>query len=585
MGFNKVYRLLQEIFPEIDARLLRAVAIEHSKDADAAVEIVLSEIIPFFMERSTPSSPLIENMSIGETLQAPIGGTNIVPTVDGQSLNAVGSMGIQDGCNVTVGDLDSSLSSHDADDGNNEPLYDTYYSHCGQGNTTDGDNVHTLQTKEDLQTSDIFLLEKLPESEKLGTQQVYDAGISQNVNIKDTVEHGHLETEASTTTNKENENEKSLADGNTAVLGVESLTVDDQSMYPSECSIQLGVIREIQKSDLEGLDASLSNDTGLQMETGSSTVSSEDANLNDSMSQASQMRIIEVLEQALEDAKAYKTTVSSAMQPVISLMKEVECKKQAAEQAMVEAAIGGNDILAKVEEVKQTIQHAKEANSMHAGEVYGEKSILASELRELQSRVLSLSDERDKSLSVLVEMHHALELQIAEAEDVIKSAEQMKVEKENAAMKALADEELIMGKVMHELEVLKQQVEENAKLQEFLVSRGRIVDMLQGEIGVVCQDVRLLKEKLDDHIHFSKSVSNSVSSGKLAYSLSSLEVEAVSDSLEATATTTTTKAKERHPSDEQQSDDDGKAVLEGGWDLCENENDDAYGWARMAALG
>jgi len=40
----------------------------------------------------------------------------------------------------------------------------------------------------------------------------------------------------------------------------------------------------------------------------------------------------------------------------------------------------------------------------HAGEVYGEKAILATELKELQSRLLSLSDERDKSLAILDEV-------------------------------------------------------------------------------------------------------------------------------------------------------------------------------------
>ncbi|KAL8493604.1 hypothetical protein ACS0TY_024690 [Phlomoides rotata] len=40
MGFNKVYKLLQEIFPQIDTRVLRAVAIEHNKDVDAAVETI-----------------------------------------------------------------------------------------------------------------------------------------------------------------------------------------------------------------------------------------------------------------------------------------------------------------------------------------------------------------------------------------------------------------------------------------------------------------------------------------------------------------------------------------------------------------
>lgn len=40
----------------------------------------------------------------------------------------------------------------------------------------------------------------------------------------------------------------------------------------------------------------------------------------------------------------------------------------------------------------------------HAGEIYGERAILATEVRELQSRLLSLCDERDRSLAVLDEV-------------------------------------------------------------------------------------------------------------------------------------------------------------------------------------
>lgn len=40
----------------------------------------------------------------------------------------------------------------------------------------------------------------------------------------------------------------------------------------------------------------------------------------------------------------------------------------------------------------------------HGGEVFGEKAVLATEVKELQSRLLSLSDERDKSLAMLDEV-------------------------------------------------------------------------------------------------------------------------------------------------------------------------------------
>ncbi|KAG6700275.1 hypothetical protein I3842_08G104100 [Carya illinoinensis] len=65
MGFKSVYRCLQEIFPMVDSRLLRVVAIENSKDADQAALAVLSEIIPYFSLHSIGPSNLPENDNVG----------------------------------------------------------------------------------------------------------------------------------------------------------------------------------------------------------------------------------------------------------------------------------------------------------------------------------------------------------------------------------------------------------------------------------------------------------------------------------------------------------------------------------------
>lgn len=54
----------------------------------------------------------------------------------------------------------------------------------------------------------------------------------------------------------------------------------------------------------------------------------------------------------------------TAMESVINMMREVELQEKAAEQAKEEAAKGGLDILVKVEELKQMLAQAKEANDM-----------------------------------------------------------------------------------------------------------------------------------------------------------------------------------------------------------------------------
>jgi lysyl-tRNA synthetase class II len=55
-----------------------------------------------------------------------------------------------------------------------------------------------------------------------------------------------------------------------------------------------------------------------------------------------------------------------------------------------------------------------------------------------------------------------------------------------------------MEKVVQESKLLQQEAEENSKLRDFLMDRGQIVDTLQGEISVICQDVKLLKEKFEN---------------------------------------------------------------------------------------
>lgn len=52
------------------------------------------------------------------------------------------------------------------------------------------------------------------------------------------------------------------------------------------------------------------------------------------------------------------------MESVISLMREVELQEKAVEQAKEEAAEGGLELFKRVEELKETLQHAKEANDM-----------------------------------------------------------------------------------------------------------------------------------------------------------------------------------------------------------------------------
>ncbi|XP_031500894.1 kinesin-like protein KIN-12F [Nymphaea colorata] len=214
---------------------------------------------------------------------------------------------------------------------------------------------------------------------------------------------------------------------------------------------------------------------------------------------------IDFLEDLINEAKKNKAILLKALESVALLMKEVDIREKEAEDAKEAASVAGSEALNKAEDLKKMLARAKEANDMQAGEVYGEKSILATEARELQSRLLHMSEERDKHLSLIDEVSRDLQARIAAVDEAKAEAEQEKLRKEECASNALAEQELIMEKVVAESKQLKEQAEKNSKLREFLIDRGRIVDMLQGELSVVCEDVKLLKERSDKGLSLSSS--------------------------------------------------------------------------------
>ncbi|KAL3644853.1 hypothetical protein CASFOL_010033 [Castilleja foliolosa] len=483
MGFNEVFLSLKELFPQIDERALKAVAIEHSKDVDAAVASVLEEIIPFFFGKSIPNNPFNQSIYIPELSQA-------------------------------VSD-------------NGQFMQNDYYE-------------LTCLEKENNHKSKLIM--------SANVHSLSEPVVLVDLNEADTL---HVE-----------------------VLGGPVTEVTNSGDKLSEKNVEIS-------SDIIPETANFVREDEGDKESDVNENKSE--KLHESLiSQSSQARAVDVLKEIIEEAKNNKKTLFAAMESVIRLMKQVELKEQILEQTKAEAVLGGKNIMDKVEELKQMLQHAKEANDMHTGEVYGEKAILGTELKELQSRVLSLSDERDKSLAVLDEMRQTLEVQLAAAEKEIQSAELEKLEKENSARKLLAHQELIMEKVVQESKILKQQSEDNAKLQEFLMDHGSVVDMLQGELAVICQDVRVLKEKFDERVPISKSLFSSQTSFILASSSksSSSYKSLVTDSVEPIS-----MGGDDDLLETQKTVDDGlvcehdkasignlRALADDGWEYCEREN-------------
>ncbi|XP_057964037.1 uncharacterized protein LOC131155125 [Malania oleifera] len=669
MGFNSVYRALQDVFPQVDARMLKAVAIEHSKDADAAVEFILVEVLPFMTNPCLSSGSSFENQGFSD----PING-GVESDIQNDSLGRylaveeearAGPSSKSGSAASKVNDTshtnnaifsDSTLLEEDLNWSSVSKFYHANDGHdrvCGNTERKDLQKHLEVYVKEGpIQTSGSCSVTLMNEdcgvNSSLNNDFLADL-IVPNEPVTNYFNHGenHLEvgnllvqlTQAviehttdsprytlqsesclgqcshvspATLMQENGSIGRKLNEESHAVLGHSNGTVTNELKTArndnGHCEHSTGdkldvenyAIHLTQSSAREYMLDALECD--LRFDSRTSIIESDKLQLNDSVAAASKEETsvddtvdfgngatlspivtgsgevcrIDVLEDMIKDAKSNKKILFSAMELVINLMREVEHQEKAAEQAKEEASRGGIDILAKVEEMKQMLRHANVANDMHAGEVHGEKAILATEARELQARLLYLSDERDDSLSVLNEMQQTLEARLSAAEEGRKAAEQEKLHKENSARHALAEQELIMEKVVKESKILQQEAEENSKLREFLMDRGRLVDMLQGEISVICQDVRLLKEKFDERIPLSESVSSSQTTCILASSSSSLKsmasdrVPVLTDSSEAPKNTSPTPSvgnltpKSSHG---EGSRDDQKALSDDEWDL------------------
>nr|XP_043622276.1 ERC protein 2-like [Erigeron canadensis] len=207
-----------------------------------------------------------------------------------------------------------------------------------------------------------------------------------------------------------------------------------------------------------------------------------------------------LLDTTIEDAIDNKKSLASTIDLVISLMREVESKEKTAEQAKEDSARSGLDILAKVDELQQAHQHAKETNDTLARRVSAKKAILITDVKDLQSCVSGLLNEGGKLLGVLDEIRKALEMRLASAIKEKELADKAKLEKESLAQKSLSYEESQMIKVVEESERLTQEAEKISKLQEFLIDRRQVVDMLRKDISDKCLHVNSLKELLNQEV-------------------------------------------------------------------------------------
>lgn len=640
-------------------------AIEHSKDADMAAEVVLMEIIPAISKKLLPASPswdtnprvivnledesesedegeilarhkLVKSMDVGSSSSSHYVHQEIVKSASsssGPDLNVtvtspqvkspVAFINLEDESEDEGKRLVQYQPVEDTDVGSSSSLASSYSrpvqiikaadSSCGLDlNVALNDSTLSNASELNDETSQFFgvnndgnltrdISSEIAQETSNGfwheTSEYFDQGRLVDVIVENLASSGVYHVLETEQINVTEEAASMTNNGNGTVNNLNEEWVDfvptaedydaticntSHGLEKSETTlIELGDSEVQTVSQVQGLPLN-AQDLQTELNTNHSTIVGENSHAvdeideNTTLSKYNPACSIDMLEETIDEAKTNKKTLFSSMESLINLMREVEHQEKLAEQANIAATTGGFDILDRVEEYQAMLVHAKEANDMHAGEIYGEKAILATELKELQSRLSSLSGERDESLAILDEMRQSLESRLAAADMLRKAAELEKIEKEESARAALLEQEAMMEKVVQESRRLQQEAEENSKLREFLMDRGQVVDTLQGEISVICQDIRLLKEKFDANLPLSKSFTASQTSCILASSGSSHKTVASNVGSEHSDSSEVLKITQAAPivfngGEEERSEEEHNALIDDGWDIFDKD--------------
>ncbi|TVU19345.1 hypothetical protein EJB05_35489 [Eragrostis curvula] len=540
MGDHKeVFRSLQELFPQVDHRILKAIAMEHRKDVDSAVVAVLDEVMPSMTGSlgalSAQKEAMIDMADCARNLFA-------------NSTREVGSSSSAGHVDEVAGSVHSAHHTSSAEVENGAPEADTRESYVGGLTQMSSEHDHVpnfdalyenFSSKRELANSDNeagYLSQssigaKGGDNININAQQLYEKDSNNIIPVRDCIpEDDSLKLFSYVDINDGDDSFLAellaVASDNEASSGTVSKEKHASApvliLRPDTEGSSVGFCEFNEQKDTSSAGTGYNEHTsGDVVENGDILLSSKtdvlpDLNLNHFASTASTHSShsvsIESLEDSIADAKSNKNDLLPSLEMVAKMIEDVELLEEKAKVAKLESSVAGTNILTKVEELKEMLTHAAEANDMHGSEVFGEKSILTTEARELQSRLQRLSNERNRYLVVIEEIRQTLDERLVAAQEEIAAAEKEKIEKEAAAQALLDEQEKMMNSIVEESKRLQKEAEDNLKLKEFLVERGQIVDMLQGEMAVICEDVSLLKRVVDERLSLSKLQRSTMSS-------------------------------------------------------------------------
>ncbi|XP_020114077.1 CAP-Gly domain-containing linker protein 1-like [Ananas comosus] len=490
MAFKSVFKALRDVFPQIDLRILKAVASEYYEDVDAAVEFVLSEVLPTLSEPTEPHYNLhvFDDAEHSHSNSGMHGNDKVSGNQSFEDGVALVMEPLTKGKNV-VRDDDTSATPGWAQLLDNGVRRSFPVEDLAPSNESKLPSTQEVEAYMNTQSESQFV-EREPhlvaghKAVPLQSEPISIGELEASASLSNLINHGEI-------SNKESTNDFKLVDS--AVLLEQNFEAETRPISPAfHANVQdiLSLYPEMNINSTAQSSAEFESAVKLVC-TGYDNQSSGVA------TQSSQSVQVDLLDELISDMTKSKETFGAALESTITKMKEVEIHEEKAKRTKEEAAMADQDILAKIEDLGQMIKSAQESNDKQAGEVNMEKYQLKCQAEELQCRLIDLSAQRENSLLLVEEISHTLDARLAAAKEEEAAAKREVVERQESARRALKEQEATMQNILHELQRLQKQAEENAMLKNLLMDRGHLVEILQREISLIFEDVASLKERVD----------------------------------------------------------------------------------------
>ncbi|KAL2652080.1 hypothetical protein R1flu_020208 [Riccia fluitans] len=521
MAWRASYRVLLEIFPQVDSRLIKGAALSHGEDLSSALDFILNEVLApaddtlhqedqtvsaterrasefLSTEQNSGETPAPRNISDGDDS---ITISKVSKNEDTKFLTYCKDEAV--GGPETIAYLTASPSNTGSNEGTSKEEERAVISNGMTEDTCASISSCPLDGKEFVAASHLLSVsrertEHVPRT-NLVAYSIEEVEHSDNEPFSDGSVKSYTEDVEITRDEREDLEGPSQAveKGDSIGYSEETVCVETGFSDAGNSRMEESDVVESEELDLErGRDSAY---ISVSVETKMSFDEDEtEGGCWETISSTSvQMASMETLLEAVEQAQADKDVLISSIEELRALRQKTDEEEYAARVARDEAQKGGQDVMAQVAEMRQMLSLAREANQVRAAEVHGEKAVLATEARELQSRLVQLKTDKERALSVLNEIKASLKARINKACQEREFAMAEKGAKEALARECLIQEEASMAKVALESRELQAESETCNLLREFLIERGNIVDALQGEVAVLCEDAEELKEEIE----------------------------------------------------------------------------------------